>query len=183
LVGNALKTVSSRCSHSTANGFTAFLLQTVLPAEAALDEVDRLNHRVEDALREVPEVEDVVRRTGRAERTEDPMPHTVSDVLVVLKTERSRDLEAIVADMRERLEGMPGIVRPKLMTAGTATPGLLPLLVLQLHGAEIERPLAIVMIGGLATSTLFTLLVLPTFYLQAHGWLERRSRLHDDSSR
>ena len=39
----------------------AFLLQTVLPAEAALDEVDRLNHRVEDVLRQVPEVEDVVR--------------------------------------------------------------------------------------------------------------------------
>src|SRR5262245_53788873 len=68
----------------------AFLLQTVLPAEAALDEVDRMNHRVEDELRQVPEVEDVVRRTGRAERTEDPMPHTVSDVLVVLKTERAR---------------------------------------------------------------------------------------------
>ena len=40
----------------------AFLLQTVLPAEAALDEVDRLNHRVEDVLRGVPEVEDVVRQ-------------------------------------------------------------------------------------------------------------------------
>jgi heavy metal efflux system protein len=53
---------------------------------------------------------------------------------------------------------------------------LLPLLVLQLHGTEIERPLAVVMIGGLVTSTLFTLLVLPTFYLQVHGWLERRSR-------
>jgi cobalt-zinc-cadmium resistance protein CzcA len=87
----------------------AFLLQTVLPAEASLDEVDRLNHRVEDVLRQVPEVEDVVRRTGRAERTEDPMPHTVSDVLVVLKTGRSRSLEAIEADMRNRLEGMPGI--------------------------------------------------------------------------
>jgi cobalt-zinc-cadmium resistance protein CzcA len=87
----------------------AFLLQTVLPAEAALDEVDRLNHRVEDELRQVPEVEDVVRRTGRAERTEDPMPHTISDVLVVLKSDRSRGLEEIEADMRERLEGMPGI--------------------------------------------------------------------------
>ena len=63
-------------------------------------------------------------------------------------------------------------------TTGTrpdATLGLLPLLVLQLHGTEIERPLAIVMIGGLVTSTLFTLLVLPTFYLQVHGWLERRA--------
>ena len=87
----------------------ACLLQTVLPSEAALDEVDRLNHRVEDILREVQEVEDVVRRTGRAERTEDPMPHTVSDVLVVLKTERGRDLEDIEEDMRERLEGLPGI--------------------------------------------------------------------------
>jgi len=52
---------------------------------------------------------------------------------------------------------------------------LLPLIILQLHGTEIERPLAIVMIGGLVTSTLFTLLILPTFYLQVHGWLERRS--------
>ena len=73
-------------------------------------------------------------------------------------------------------EASIGRVRPKLMTAGTATLGLLPLLVLQLHGTEIERPLAIVMIGGLFTSTLFTLLVLPTFYLQVHGWLERRAR-------
>jgi cobalt-zinc-cadmium resistance protein CzcA len=87
----------------------AFLLQTVLPPEAALDEVDRLNHRVEDILREVREVEDVVRRTGRAERTEDPMPHTVSDVLVVLKPDRSRGLEEIEIDMRERLEGLPGV--------------------------------------------------------------------------
>jgi cobalt-zinc-cadmium resistance protein CzcA len=71
-------------------------------------------------------------------------------------------------------EASIGRVRPKLMTAGTATLGLLPLLVLQFHGTEIERPLAIVMIGGLVTSTLFTLLVLPTFYLQVHGWLERR---------
>lgn len=87
----------------------AFLLQTVLPAEAALEEVDRLNHRVEDILREIPEVEDVVRRTGRAERTEDPMPHTVSDVLVVLKPDRTRSLEDLEADMREQLEGVPGV--------------------------------------------------------------------------
>jgi cobalt-zinc-cadmium resistance protein CzcA len=87
----------------------AFLLQTVLPAEAALEEVDRLNHRVEDILREIPEVEDVVRRTGRAERTEDPMPHTLSDVLVVLKPDRSRSLEDVEDDMREQLEGVPGV--------------------------------------------------------------------------
>jgi heavy metal efflux system protein len=49
----------------------------------------------------------------------------------------------------------------------------LPLLVLRLHGTEIERPLAVVMIGGLITSTIFTLLVLPTFYLQIQRWLDK----------
>lgn len=87
----------------------AFLVQTFLPSEASLDEVDRLNHRVEDELREIPEVEEVSRRTGRAERTEDPMPHTISDVLVLLKPDRSRPLEEIEAELRERLEDVPGV--------------------------------------------------------------------------
>jgi cobalt-zinc-cadmium resistance protein CzcA len=87
----------------------AFLLQTNLPAEASLDEVDRLNQRVEDVLREFPEVEDVVRRTGRAERTEDPMPHTLSDVLVVLRRDRGRSLEELEEAMRDRVEKVPGV--------------------------------------------------------------------------
>ncbi len=87
----------------------AFLIQTLLPPEASLDEVDRLNHRVEDVLREFPEVEDVVRRTGRAERTEDPMPHTLSDVLVVLKPDRARSLEELEAAMRAAVEKVPGV--------------------------------------------------------------------------
>ncbi|MCY1078655.1 efflux RND transporter permease subunit [Archangium lansingense] len=87
----------------------ALLLQTMLPPEASLEEVDRLNHRMEDVLRQFPEVEDVVRRTGRAERTEDPMPHTVSDVLVVLKKDRRRSMEALEADMREAVAKVPGL--------------------------------------------------------------------------
>jgi heavy metal efflux system protein len=86
----------------------AFLIQTILPPEASLAEVDRVNHRVEDTLRKFPEVEDVVRRTGRAERTEDPMPHTLSDVLVVLKPERTRSLEELEAAMREQVRHVPG---------------------------------------------------------------------------
>ncbi len=86
----------------------AFLVQTFLPAEASLDEVDRLNHGAEDALRQVPEVTEVVRRTGRAERTEDPMPHTVSDVLVLLSAD-GRPRDEIEADIRERLERVPAI--------------------------------------------------------------------------
>jgi cobalt-zinc-cadmium resistance protein CzcA len=87
----------------------AFLLQTVMPPDTSLDEVDRINHRVEDVLRRFDDVEDVVRRTGRAERTEDPMPHVVSDVLVVLKQERGSGLEQLEADMREALEHVPGV--------------------------------------------------------------------------
>ena len=87
----------------------AFLLQTIMPPDTALDEVDRINHRVEDVLRKFADVNEVVRRTGRAERTEDPMPHVVSDVLVVLKPERSRDINTLEAEMREALESVPGI--------------------------------------------------------------------------
>jgi cobalt-zinc-cadmium resistance protein CzcA len=86
----------------------AFLLQTVMPPDTSLEEVDRVNHRVEDVLRRFDDVEDVVRRTGRAERTEDPMPHVVSDVLVVLKSERSSDLQTLESEMREALESVPG---------------------------------------------------------------------------
>src|SRR5688572_13622313 len=87
----------------------AFLLRTIMPPDPALDEVDRINHRVEDVLRKFTDVEEVVRRTGRAERTEDPMPHVVSDVLVVLKPDRSVELDALEAQMREALESVPGI--------------------------------------------------------------------------
>ncbi|MCP3135749.1 efflux RND transporter permease subunit [Pyxidicoccus xibeiensis] len=88
----------------------AFLLQTVLPPEASLEEVDRLNHLVEDVLLTFPEVDDVVRRTGRAERTEDPMPHTISDVLIVLKPERGRSLEELEHAMREAVAKVPGVM-------------------------------------------------------------------------
>jgi cobalt-zinc-cadmium resistance protein CzcA len=68
-------------------------------------------------------------------------------------------------------EASIGRVRPKLMTAATAIGGLLPILLLRMHGTEIERPLAIVMTGGLVTSTIFILLVLPTIY----PWFTRRA--------
>jgi cobalt-zinc-cadmium resistance protein CzcA len=60
-------------------------------------------------------------------------------------------------------EASVGRVRPKLMTAGAAILGLLPML-FGFAGSELERPLAVVMVGGLVTSTLFTLLVLPSVY-------------------
>jgi cobalt-zinc-cadmium resistance protein CzcA len=87
----------------------AVLMQTFLPPEASLDEVNRLNHRVEEVLRTFPEVEDVVRRTGRAERTEDPMPHTVSDVMILLRPDRARRGKKLLAEMRTAVEKVPGV--------------------------------------------------------------------------
>jgi len=62
--------------------------------------------------------------------------------------------------------------RPLLMTALTAFVGQLPLLYATGSGADIQRPLAVVVMGGLVTSTLLTLVVLPTIY----AWLAGRRR-------
>ena len=55
-------------------------------------------------------------------------------------------------------------LRPVLMTASIAALGLMPLLYASGPGSEIQRPLAIVVIGGLITSTLLTLILLPILY-------------------
>ncbi|HET9185194.1 MAG TPA: efflux RND transporter permease subunit, partial [Solirubrobacterales bacterium] len=121
----------------------ALLLQTVLPPEASLEEVDRRNHRVEDVLRELPEVQEVVRRTGRAERTEDPMPHVISDVLVVLKPERSRPIEELEEEMRERLAKVPGVAvlftTPLGMRIDEGLGGTPADLQVRIYGPDLDR--------------------------------------------
>ncbi len=62
------------------------------------------------------------------------------------------------------VEGAKRRLRPVLMTASIAAFGLVPLLFASGPGSEIQRPLAIVVIGGLLTSTLLTLVVLPILY-------------------
>ena len=55
-------------------------------------------------------------------------------------------------------------LRPVLITAITTALGLLPLLLATGTGSEVQRPLATVVIGGLVTSTILTLLVVPALY-------------------
>lgn len=62
------------------------------------------------------------------------------------------------------IKGVSLRIRPVLMTAFTTMFGLIPILVARGAGAEIQRPLATVVIGGLFTSTLVTLFVLPIIY-------------------
>jgi cobalt-zinc-cadmium resistance protein CzcA len=78
--------------------------------------------------------------------------------------------EAIVVGCEARL-------RPVLMTAGVAVFSLIPMVFATGPGSEIQRPLAVVVVGGLITSTFLTLLVLPVLY----GWVEgRRERARHD---
>ena len=59
-------------------------------------------------------------------------------------------------------------LRPVLMTAATTSLGLIPLLLATGPGSEIQRPLALAVVGGLITSTLLTLMVLPVLYHWAY---------------
>ncbi|MEW6039596.1 MAG: CusA/CzcA family heavy metal efflux RND transporter [Pseudomonadota bacterium] len=69
------------------------------------------------------------------------------------------------------VEGCKQRFRPVMMTATVAMLGLVPFLFATGPGSEVQRPLAIVVIGGLITSTLLTLVVLPTLY----QWFEDRA--------
>ena len=65
-------------------------------------------------------------------------------------------------------EGAITRLRPVLMTALVASVGFIPMAIATGAGAEVQRPLATVVIGGILSSTLLTLLVLPILYQLAH---------------
>jgi cobalt-zinc-cadmium resistance protein CzcA len=68
------------------------------------------------------------------------------------------------------LKGAVSRLQPVLMTAITSALGLIPLLMSNGVGAEIQRPLASVIVGGLITATLLTLFVLPVLY----AWFSKK---------
>jgi heavy metal efflux system protein len=70
-------------------------------------------------------------------------------------------------------------LRPVLMTALVASVGFIPMATSTSSGAEVQRPLATVVIGGLVTATFLTLLVLPTVY----AWTEERATRRAESRR
>lgn len=89
-----------------------------------------------------------------------------------LLRERGRDVPTCVR------EGAMTRLRPVLMTALVASLGFVPMAIASGAGAEVQRPLATVVIGGILSSTFLTLVLLPTLY----EWLERKSkpRLSDE---
>ncbi|MGM0586826.1 MAG: efflux RND transporter permease subunit [Bacteroidota bacterium] len=97
----------------------------------------------------------------------------------IVLIEHINDLRKEGMDVRRSvLEGATDRLRPVLMTALVASLGFIPMAFNVGPGSEVQRPLASVVVGGLVTSTLLTLLVLPTIY----NWLERGKKLEDSST-
>ena len=75
-------------------------------------------------------------------------------------------------------EGAAVRLRPVLMTALVASVGFIPMAISTSPGSEVQRPLATVVIGGLVSATVLTLLVLPTVY----AWIDSRRAQHQRAS-
>ena len=75
------------------------------------------------------------------------------------------------------IEGALSRLRPVLMATLTTAFGLLPLIFTSAVGSEVQRPLAIVVVGGLTSSTLLTLIALPTLY-----WSTSQQGRHRDQT-
>ncbi len=85
---------------------------------------------------------------------------------IVLIAEFNRLEKEGVSDITERvLKGLQSRLRPVIMTAAVASFGFLPMALSTSAGAEVQKPLATVVIGGLITATLLTLIILPVFYI------------------
>lgn len=82
------------------------------------------------------------------------------------------------------IEGAFTRLRPVMITALVASLGLFPLIFATGTGAEVQRPMATVVVGGLVTSTILTLIVLPCIYLVWNRWLDRKkkSSISEDNS-
>jgi cobalt-zinc-cadmium resistance protein CzcA len=98
-------------------------------------------------------------------------------VLLGIAVQNGVVLVAFIRQLRERGLSVADAVqqgcnlrfRPLLMTALTSFIGHLPMLYARGSGADIQKPLAVVVMGGLVTSTLLTLLVLPAIYVMVAG--------------
>ena len=91
---------------------------------------------------------------------------------IVLIAEFNRLKKAGVTDVFQRVyQGTTTRLRPVIMTASVASLGFLPMALSGSAGAEVQRPLATVVIGGLISATLLTLIVLPVlYYYFEKGW-------------
>ena len=94
---------------------------------------------------------------------------------IVLIAEFNRLKKDGVSDIFQRIyQGTKTRLRPVILTASVASLGFLPMAISQTSGAEVQRPLATVVIGGLITATFLTLVVLPILYYYSEKKLKMK---------
>lgn len=94
--------------------------------------------------------------------------------LVLVSRFNSLKLEGVVAIKKRILIATEERLRPILLTAIAAIMGFMPMAISASAGAEVQRPLATVVIGGLISSTLLTLLVVPVLYYLVERFTQKR---------
>jgi len=85
--------------------------------------------------------------------------------------------EGVLDPLQRVIQGTKVRLRPVLMTAAVASFGFLPMALSTSGGAEVQKPLATVVIGGLLSATLLTLIVLPILYLIFEKGIKRRKKM------
>ncbi|MBV9986786.1 MAG: efflux RND transporter permease subunit, partial [Chitinophagaceae bacterium] len=96
---------------------------------------------------------------------------------VILISVFRKNLEAKMPLEEAVYQGVISRVRPVVMTALMAAIGLLPAAISTGIGSETQKPLAVVVIGGLITSTILTLLILPVIYSLVHKFIHKRENM------
>src|SRR3546814_6189276 len=122
----------------------------------------------------------MIQRPPRSTRTDPLFPSTTLFRSAVVRVAMLNGIVLIgfLNELRDKgrsvrdavIQGTALRLRPVLMTASVAILGLVPMLLSSGVGAETQRPLATVVVGGLITSTLLTLFLLPVLY----EWMENR---------
>jgi cobalt-zinc-cadmium resistance protein CzcA len=93
-----------------------------------------------------------------------------------LKHQGMKDIDALI------LKGTTDRLRPVLLTAAAAALGFLPMAISYSAGAEVQRPLATVVIGGLFTATILTMIVLPILYKVFEGQSFKKAKFKKNQS-
>lgn len=96
--------------------------------------------------------------------------------IVLIGTFNQLEKEGMTDLYQRVIEGARARLRPVLMTATVASLGFLPMALSHGAGAEVQKPLATVVIGGLVTATILTLLVLPLLYIIFSTKIKRRMK-------
>ncbi|WP_299761394.1 CusA/CzcA family heavy metal efflux RND transporter [uncultured Pontibacter sp.] len=100
----------------------------------------------------------------------------LNGIVLIAEFNRQRKEHPGISLREAVLNGTAIRLRPVLMTATVASLGFLPMALSSTAGAEVQKPLATVVIGGLVTSTLLTLVVLPVLYILLENYyLKRRN--------